>query len=103
MHLKNLKKVANYLRLFAQEITVDGEGAEGIGMAIGIDWESSPFSPEDLAKGISVELEHGKVDQQTNVTDDDLEKTAKIAWAHLKESPKYYVLLEEMEKKFEQD
>ena len=39
---------------------------------------------------MNVELEHGYVNPNTNVTNDDLLITAKIALAHLKEYPNYY-------------
>ena len=60
----------------------------------------------ELRKGIDVETEHGSVkkggiSKKTNVTKDDITKTAKIALAHLKESPKYYSYLSRMEKKME--
>jgi len=48
-------------------------------------------------KAMNIEMEHGKIDKETNVTNDDLEKTAKIALAHLKEYPNYYVKLIQME------
>lgn len=48
------------------------------------------FSVNDLLEGINVELEHGKINSDTNVTNDDLEMTAKIALAHLNEFPNYY-------------
>ena len=41
-------------------------------------------------EGINIELEHGKINPKTNVTDDDLIITAKIALAHLNEFPNYY-------------
>jgi hypothetical protein len=47
--------------------------------------------------GIEVELEHGLVNHQTNVTNDDLIKTTKIALAHLYEFPDYYQRLKRME------
>jgi hypothetical protein len=47
--------------------------------------------------GLLVELEHGTRDPETNVTDDDVSLTAKIALAHLKEFPDYYTRLAEME------
>lgn len=50
----------------------------------------SKFSFEDFKRGINIELEHGYVDLKTNVTDNDLLKTAKIALAHLNELPNYY-------------
>ena len=43
------------------------------------------FSLEEFLDGINIELEHGTVDSLTNVTDDDLIMTAKIALAHLNE------------------
>ena len=48
------------------------------------------FSMEDFLTGLNIELEHGTVNPATNVTNDDLEMTAKIALAHLNEYPDYY-------------
>ena len=48
------------------------------------------FTIDDFLTGLNIELEHGKINPNTNVTDDDLEKTAKIALAHLNEFPNYY-------------
>ncbi len=48
------------------------------------------FSLEEFLDGINIELEHGTVDPLTNVTDDDLIMTAKIALAHLNEFENYY-------------
>lgn len=48
------------------------------------------FSLKDLLNGINVELEHGKIEPKTNVTDNNLLLTAKIALAHLNEFPNYY-------------
>jgi hypothetical protein len=69
------------------------------GDTIGIDWNAVDFSPKDLAKGMTVELEHGSHDPVTNVTNDSLVMTAKIALAHLYERNDYYVLLEELEER----
>lgn len=55
---------------------------------LNIKFDKFPF--EDFKRGIIIELEHGKVNPKTNVTDDDLLKTAKIALAHLNEYPNYY-------------
>jgi hypothetical protein len=82
-------------------VKITPEFSMKVGEEIGIDWTKVEFTPTDLAKGMIVELEHGSHDLDTNVTNDDAHLTAKIAWAHLKESPMYYVYLEEMEKKFE--
>lgn len=48
------------------------------------------FTPEEFLSGINIELEHGKENIKTNVTNDDLIMTAKIALAHLNEYPNYY-------------
>lgn len=48
------------------------------------------FTPEEFLDGINIELEHGKINSLTNVTDSDLISTAKIALAHLNEFPNYY-------------
>lgn len=55
---------------------------------LGIDF--SKFSLEEFLDGINIEMEHGKVNEKTNVTNDDLIETAKIALAHLNEFPNYY-------------
>lgn len=55
---------------------------------LNIDFSKFPF--EDFKRGISIELEHGMENINTNVTNDDLLKTAKIALAHLNEYPNYY-------------
>lgn len=48
------------------------------------------FTVEDFLTGLNIELEHGTVNLKTNVTNNNLEKTAKIALAHLNEFPNYY-------------
>ncbi len=48
------------------------------------------FSFDDLKEGIKIELEHGTINPKTNVTNDDLELTMKIAIAHLNEFSNYY-------------
>ena len=48
------------------------------------------FTPEEFLTGLNIELEHGKINSLTNVTDDNLINTAKIALAHLNEFPNYY-------------
>jgi len=73
------------------------EEARAAGERIGVDWDSAPFDLEQFRMGMDVELEHGTRDPQTNVTDDDLIMTAKIARAHLNEFPDYYTRLAKME------
>ena len=55
--------------------------ARAAGERIGVDWASAPFGLEQFRMGMDVELEHGTRDPETNVTDDDLLVTAKIARA----------------------
>ena len=55
------------------------EEARSAGEQIGIDWATSPFDVEQLRMGMDVELEHGTRELETNVTDDDVTVTAKIA------------------------
>lgn len=62
------------------------------------------FSVKDFLTGLNIELEHGLINPMTNVTNDDLIMTAKIALAHLNEFPDYYNRdygLPAMEKKLE--
>jgi len=73
------------------------EQARGAGDEIGIDWATSRFDVEQFRMGMDVELEHGTQDPETNVTDDDVVTTAKIARAHLNEFPDYYSRLAVME------
>jgi hypothetical protein len=75
------------------------EEAMKIGEALGIDW--TRFDVEQYRMGMDVELEHGKVDPHTNVTDDDPMITGKIALAHLNEFADYYTRLEKMEREAE--
>ncbi len=71
------------------------EEARTIGEQIGMDF--SEFDIEQFRKGLTVELEHGAHDPETNVTNGDPILTGKIAWAHLKEISDYYTRLEKLE------
>lgn len=64
------------------------EKIESTAKSLGINFDR--FSLEDLITGINIELEHGKINPETNVTNDDLIMTMKIALAHLNEFPDYY-------------
>jgi DNA adenine methylase len=75
------------------------EEVKTIGTRAGIDWSTAKFPLNEFRMGLEVELEHGTVGKETNVTNDDNVMTAKIAWAHLNEIPNYYTLLAEMEAK----
>lgn len=76
------------------------EEAKSIGEQLGIDW--SKFDCEQFCMGLDVELEHGACDSYTNVTNDDILTTGKIALAHLNEFPDYYTRLAKMEKEADQ-
>jgi hypothetical protein len=76
---------------------LDEDYAKAVGEKIGIDWDEVGFDPKQFLMGIEVEFEHGSADPETNVTDDNIIETAKIAWAHLKELDDYYYKLKEME------
>lgn len=63
-----------------------------------LDLRTEKFSKNDLKKGMIVELEHGTISSETNVTNNNIVKTGKIALAHLREFPDYYKRLRELEK-----
>lgn len=73
------------------------EEAKSIGSRIGVNWIK--YNLEQFRIGLGVELEHGMINPATNVTNDNLEITGKIALAHLNEYPDYYDRLEKMENK----
>ncbi len=75
------------------------EEAKEIGEKLGIKWDK--FDVDQFRRGMDVELEHGKRDSETNVTNDNALPTGKIALAHLNEFPDYYDRLEKMEEEAE--
>ncbi len=78
---------------------ITDDEARKTGESLGIKWRR--FDVDQFRRGMQVELEHGVHDEKTNVTDDDLVMTGKIALAHLNEFPDYYDRLEEMEEEAE--
>lgn len=86
------KKIGPVVR---KEFTI--EEAERIGRMLGINWSTSKFDVVQFREGLNVELEHGRRDMLTNVTNDDPILTGKIALAHLNELPDYYTRLREIE------
>ena len=74
--------------------------AKEIGEKLGIKWDK--FDVDQFRRGMDVELEHGTVDANTNVSDDDPLVTGKIALAHLNEFPDYYDRLDKMEEEAEE-
>ena len=71
--------------------------AETVAAALGIDLSTVPWTVDELHRGLQVELEHGRGDPDTNITDDDLETTGKMVVVHLNEIADYYTRLAEME------
>jgi hypothetical protein len=70
---------------------ISEQEAKQVGTTLRMDWNTVDL--EQFRNGLEVELEHGARDPETNVTNDDLTLTGKIAWAHLKEFPDYYTRL----------
>ena len=54
--------------------------------------EFDQFTIEEFLDGINIELEHGLISPKTNVTNNDLIITAKIALVHLNDYNKEYGL-----------
>ena len=75
------------------------EDAKSIGEKLGIKWDK--FDVDQFRRGMDVELEHGLCDTATNVSNDDILTTGKIALAHLNEFPDYYDRLKKMEEEAE--
>ena len=79
----------------ANKRRITEEEAKQVGTRLRLDWTKVDL--EQFRRGLEVELEHGVRDPETNVTNDDLTLTGKIAWAHLKEFPDYYTRLDKLE------
>ena len=62
-----------------------------IGNSLGIDW--STISQDELARGTKHEAQ-----EHQDVMNGNLEVAVRIAYAHLREMPNYYQLLEQMER-----
>jgi Protein of unknown function (DUF5661) len=88
---------AGYGSLTTAKRQFTADQARAAGERIGIDWSISRFDVEQFRMGMEVELEHGTHDPETNVTDDNVDVTAKIARAHLNEFPDYHSRLAVME------
>ncbi|HQR17063.1 MAG TPA: hypothetical protein PK948_01765 [Gemmatimonadales bacterium] len=75
--------------------TFSTEDARRVGDRLGINWTKVDI--EQFRMGMEVELEHGVRNVVTNVTNDDVLLTGKIALAHLNEFRDYYTRLQKME------
>lgn len=84
-----------------EKYNLNAKQVKEIGDKIGVNWDEVDFG--EFMQGVKEELEHGCTfavapdPNQTNVTGDDLESTAKIALAHLYEVTDYYTRLEKLE------
>lgn len=75
--------------------TINRETARSLADLFGINLKVIPI--KEWQYGLNVELEHGIIEPLTNVSNDDLIITAKIALRHLLEFPDYYRRLKKME------
>lgn len=78
----------------------NSQDAKKIGDDLGINWNEVDL--DEFTQGLNVELEHGTLYPETDVTNNDNKMTGKIAWAHLKEFPDYYTRLEKLENEAEE-
>ena len=98
-------KLSNLFEKEFEKPKVTSLTAKKIGDNLGVDWKKVDVS--QLAKGISVEMEHGSQFNKDTQTDTDvlpgneMESAAKVALAHLEEFSDYYDRLEKMEKEAE--
>jgi len=75
--------------------TISEDEAILVGNNIGLDWQKIDI--QEFRRGLEVELEHGLVNKNSNVTGDDMNLTGKIAMAHLNELNDYYTRLDIVE------
>lgn len=73
--------------------------AKRVGEKLGIKWDK--FDIKQFRQGMNIELEHGTVNSNTNVSNDNPLITGKITLAHLNEFPDYYNRLDKMEREAE--
>lgn len=74
--------------------------ANAIGKKYNINFDVINF--DEWHYGLNVELEHGsKLGTLTNITNNNIDLTARIAIAHLIEAPDYYKRLNKMEEQME--
>ena len=78
-------------------VVVTEEDAVLTATSLRIDLAALGCDLEQFRRGMEVELEHGLRSPDTNLTNDGLIETGKIALAHLRELPDYYDRLAAME------
>jgi hypothetical protein len=89
--------VSDFKEAFMTTVRFTIQEAQHVAEALGLDLTQERFDVEQFRMGMDVELEHGRRDPQTNVTNDDPVTTGRIALAHLRELPDYYTRLAAME------
>jgi hypothetical protein len=72
------------------------EDARRIGSALGVEWETAKFDPEEFRMGIAVELGRGR-HAAADITDEDELAAFKAALERLAECPDYYSRAERQE------
>jgi hypothetical protein len=77
-------------------IELTAEDARRIGVALGVEWETVKFDPDEYRVGIEVELEHSHSDP-ARVTDDDELAAFNKALDRLRDRPDYYARAERSE------
>lgn len=75
--------------------SVSQNQAYEIGNSLNVNWDIVDIN--QFRRGLEVELEHGNIDNNTDVTHNDMLLTGKIALAHLNELGDYYSRLEVIE------
>ena len=93
----NILRRLRHKKLTRNSKTFTEAEAAKVAKNLGIDFSKVLFSLSDFTKGMNVELEHGKIHAETNVTNSNPLITGKIALAHLNEFPDYYERLEKLE------
>lgn len=96
MKLNILKKLRYKSQSRKNKVFSESEALK-IANKLKINFAKVKFNLLDFTKGMNVELEHGKINKKTNITNDNPLLTGKITLAHLNEFPDYYKRLEKLE------
>lgn len=65
------KTIDNLVEAFAGESQANRIRSQRQAQQLGVDFEKVEFTTEDYPEGNNIGLEHGTVDSETNVTNDD--------------------------------
>ncbi len=93
---EEVKRVCKELNIRDWSILTEPEvlPEEAATILMALDVENMDISPDNFRQGVEVELEHGTMFGDANVTNNHPILTGKIVIAHLKESLDYYKRLE---------